>query len=272
MAVKFLTVEQHQEVLKRLVSLGKQRCSQIPIHSAGHEYTSLMICFLMHNLSAAESLLCLAKSFGNEWFPATVGYSIVRPMFEIDVNAHYITQMPKERPRQYIEFCAILNKRRMEACAKHRKSSDASWREGMELEWQHNWAAREKEIQKKFDAVLSQFTRKENPRKGELFENWSGKSIRKMASEVDHVEAYDIFYSELSSFTHANVHLADRFLQHRADGLIWSQRSNEFDIGNVFRHAATFLTCNMKLFGQQFKTLSDAEIENCWETGRLPRN
>jgi len=272
MAVKLLTVEQHQEVLKRLVSLGKQRCVQIPIHSAGEEYTSLMICLLMHNLSAGQSILRLAESFGDEWFPATVGYSIVRPMFEIDVTSHYITQAPKERSRQYIEFCAVLNKRNMEACSKHRKSNNASWREGMELVWQHHWAPREKEVQKKFDAVLPQFTRKENPRKGELFENWSGKSIRKMASEVDHLEAYDVFYSELSSFTHGNVHLADRFLQTRPDGPVWSQRSNEFDIGNVFRHAATFLTCNMELFSQQFKILSDAEIENCWEMRRNPKD
>jgi hypothetical protein len=272
MAIKLLTVEQHQEVLKRLVTLGKQQCNHVPIHSAGNEYTSLMICFLMHNLSAAESILHLAESFGDEWFPATVAYSIARPMFEIDVTAHYITKAPKELSLQYIKFCAVLNKRKMEACSKHRKSNNASWREGMELEWQHNWASRENEVQKKFDAILPLFTRKENPRKGELFENWSGKSIRKMASEVDHVESYDVFYSELSSFSHANVHLVDRFLQSRPDGPIWSQRSNEFDVGNVFRHAATFLTCNMKLFGQQFKTLSDAEIENCWEVRRNTKN
>src|SRR6185437_1685054 len=218
MDVKLLTVEQHQEVLKRLVSLGKQQDRQIPIHSAGLEYTSLMICFLMHNLSAAESILKLASSFSDEWFPVTVGYSIVRPMFEIDVTAHYITQSPKELSLQYIEFCAVLNKRKLEACAKHLKSKNVSWRKGMELEWQHNWATRENEIIKKFDSVASKFTRKENPRKGELFENWSGKSIRKMANEVDHAEAYDVFYSELSSFAHGNVHLADRFLQSRPDG------------------------------------------------------
>jgi hypothetical protein len=265
MAVKLLTVKQHQEVLKRLLELGKQRGGRVPIHAAGEEYTSLMICFLLHSLSAAESILRLSASFGDEWFPATVGYSIVRPMFEIDVTAHYITKSPAERARQYIDFGAVLNKRKMEACAKHRKSRDAGWREGMELEWQHYWASREPDVNKKFDAVSSQFTRKENPRKGELFKNWSGKSIRKMAEDVDQLESYDVFYGELSSFTHGNVHLADRFLRCRADGPAWSQRSNEFDVGNVLRHAATFLTCYMELFGQQFKTWSDIEVEACWD-------
>jgi hypothetical protein len=272
MAVKLLTVEQHQEVLKRLVALGKQRGGSIPIHAAGEEYTSLMICFLLHTASAAESILRLSASFGDEWFPATVGYSIVRPMFEIDVTAHYITKSPAERARQYIEFSAVLNKRKMEACAKHRKSSDAGWREGMELEWQHYWLSREADVRRKFDAVSSQFTRKENPRKGQLFENWSGKSIRKLAEDVDHLESYDIFYSELSSFTHGNVHLADRFLQRPVDGPVWSQRSNAFDVVGVFRYAAIFLTCYMELFGQQFKTWSDAEVEACWEMHVKPTN
>lgn len=272
MAVKLLTVEQHQEVLKRLFELGKQRSNKISIHAAGEEYTSLMICFLLHSASAAESILRLSAAFGNEWFPTTVAYSIVRPMFEIDVTAHYITKAPAARARQYIEFSDVLNKRKMEACAKHRKSSNAGWREGMELEWQHNWASRESDVRKKFEAVSSRFTRKGNPRKGELFENWSGISIRKMAEEVDHVESYDVFYSELSSFTHGNVHLADRFLQHHADGPIWSRRANGFDVGNVFRYAATFLTCYMKLFGQQFKNWSESEVEACWEISLPNKN
>jgi hypothetical protein len=269
MSVKLLTVEQHQDVLKRLVALAKQRGARIPVHAAGEEYTSLMVCFLLHSTSAAESLLRLSASFGNEWFPATACYSIVRPMFELDVTAHYITQSPTERARQYIEFCAILNKRKMDACAKHRESSNSGWQEGMELEWQNYWASREADVRREFDLVASRFTHKEGQRKGRAFDNWSGKSIRKLAEEVDHLESYDVFYGELSSFTHGDVHLADRYLQHQTDGPIWSLRANEFDVGNVFRHAATFLTCYMKLFGQQFKNWSDVDVEFCWETPNI---
>jgi hypothetical protein len=96
------------------------------------------------------------------------------------------------------------------------------------------------------------------------FHNWSGKTVRQMAAEVDHIEAYDIFYAELSSFTHVDVRLADRFLQRRPDGLVWSQRAGEGDVGNVFRHAASFLTCYLELFGRQFKTWPEAEVQKCW--------
>ena len=97
-----------------------------------------------------------------------------------------------------------------------------------------------------------------------VFQNWSGKTVRQMAAEVDHVEAYDVFYPELSSFTHVDVHLANRFLQARPDGPVWSQRAEEGDVGNVYRHAASFLTCYLELFSCHFKTWSHAEVQECW--------
>ena len=39
-----------------MLGLAEGRAGEIPIHSAGLGYTSLMICFLLHNLSAAEKL------------------------------------------------------------------------------------------------------------------------------------------------------------------------------------------------------------------------
>ncbi len=256
----FLTTEQHQEVVQRLVDFGKGHVDRIPFHPAGVEYTSIMSCFLLHNLSAAETLLRIGGSFGNTWFPVTVGYAITRTMFETDVTAHYVSQAPADRAHQYIAFGAVLNKRRMEACLEHRNSKDPQWREAMTLLWQHQWEYRRSDISKKFDSVAHQFTHK-----GRVWRNWSGVSLREMAAAVDHIEAYDIFYTELSSFTHADVHMADRFLQHRPDGLVWSQRADEGDVGNVFRHAASFLTCFLELFGRQFRTWPEAAVQSCWK-------
>jgi hypothetical protein len=263
--VLFLTSDQHKDVLRRLVDLGGRAASGVPIDQAGFEYTSLMVCFLLQNLSAAETLLRISGSFGSEWYPVPVGYTIARTMFEVDVTAHYITNAPAERVSQYIHFGAILNKHEMDACKKHRNSKDLHWRESMDNEWQHHWAKRESEVVLKFNAVISQFTRTDKKGRTSEFHNWSGKTIRQMASEVDHEEAYDIFYSELSSFTHADVHLADRYLKLRPDGPVWSQRASDYDVGNVFRHAASFLTCYLELFGGQFKTWTEAEVTDCWK-------
>ena len=91
-----------------------------------------------------------------------------------------------------------------------------------------------------------------------------------MAQEVDHLEAYDIFYSELSSFAHLDVHSADRFLKCPPNGPVWSQRANEYDVGNVFRHAASFLTCYLGLFGREFQMFSEVEVKNCWNVKANP--
>jgi len=223
-----------------------------------------MVCFLLHNLSVAETLLRTLGAFGNKWFPVTVGYSIVRTMFETDVTAHYITKAPTELARQYIDFGAVLNKRRMDACKTHRRSKNPQWREVMDLVWQDEWSPRENDVLARFAAVAGQFTHRNKGLKKTVFQNWTGKSLRQMAIEVDHVEAYDIFYAELSSFAHVDVHLADRFLQLRPEGPVWSQRAREFDVGNVFRRGAEFLTCYLKLFGEQFKTWTNTEVQDCW--------
>ncbi len=261
----FLTPDQHKDVLQRLVDLGGRAANGVPLNQADLGYTSVMVCFLLQNLSAAETLLRISSSFGSEWYPAAVGYTIARTMFEVDVTAHYITNAPVERVPQYIDFTAVLNKREMDACKKHRGSEDPQWREAMDLLWKNHWAGRENEIDAKFNAVVARYTAKNKNGNTSSFRNWAGKSLREMASEVNHLEAYDIFYAELSSFTHADVHLADRYLQLRPDGPVWSQKASEYDVGNVFRHAASFLTCNLELFGRRFKTWTDLEVADCWK-------
>lgn len=260
----YLTLEQHQEVVRRLLSLVRSRTDKIPLHPSGLEYTSLMISLLLHNLSVAEVLLRLAKAFGNEWFPVTAGYAVVRTMFETDVTGHYLSHAPAERARQYIDFAAVLKKGQLDACFKHKSSKAPSWREAMNLAWQQYWGPRQLEICNKFDAIAPAFTHKNKKGRKVEFKNWSGKTLYQMAVEVDHVEAYDIFYAELSSFTHVDVHLADRFLQNHPDGPMWSQRANESDVGHVFRYAASFLTCYLELFGKQFKTWTESEVQNMW--------
>jgi hypothetical protein len=183
--VLFLTAEQHQEIVQRLLDFGRGQIDKIPLHPAGMEYTSLMMSFLLHNFSAAETLLRISGSFGAAWFPVTVGYAIARTMFEADVTAHYISQEPADRARQYIAFGAVLNKREMDACLEHRHSKDAQWRESTSLLWQHYWEPRQHEVSEKFNAVAPQFTRKLKNGKLETWRNWSGMSLRQMAEGIE---------------------------------------------------------------------------------------
>ena len=91
-------VPYHQRVLSRLCTIAAT-VEGVPTHAAGLEYTSLMSCFLMNNVSGGRALLSLLDASGADWFPATFGYVIARSMFEVDVTAHYISLVPLERAR-----------------------------------------------------------------------------------------------------------------------------------------------------------------------------
>lgn len=258
--MKYLTTDEHREVVERLVAMAKAQRGFCD-HVAGVEYTSLMVCFMMHMVGAAESLLALAKQFGDEWFPATTGYLIARSLFEIDVNAHYISADPVVRSRRYIDFEHVIRKNTLEAIERHRATAESSWREGLELMYNMEYGPRKVTIESDYDRVRSQF----ESAKGKRANNWAGKSIREIAIEVNHLEAYDIFYADLSSFTHVNVMLANRFLCMKDDGPMWSMRADEFDVGNVFRYTATFMSCFLELFGNQFALWDKTKVMACWD-------
>ncbi len=259
-----LTANQHVQVLDKLIEFAK-RLNNTATHSAGIEYTSIMSCFFLHQLSSATTLSKLYVDYTSEWFPVTVGYTIVRPMFEIDVNAHYLTLDPIDYSRQYIEFEKVIKFKQMEAIKKNRDSKNESWREGMNLMWEDFWKEKEDDIENCYKKVEKAFCKTNKSGKLQVFNNWTGKSIRQLAVEVDHKEAYEVFYSELSSFTHGDVSLANRFLRLDTKGIRWTMRSNEFDVGNVFRFAATFFTCFLELFGKQFNTWEENDIYKCWK-------
>lgn len=261
--MKYLTTDEHRTVVERLVTIPRD-LSRVRTHSAGIPYTSLMMCFLMHSKGAAESLLALHRQLGKEWFPATTGYVIVRSLFEVDVNAHYISADPSARSLRYIDFGHVIRKSGLEAVERHRASPKASWREGMQLVYSMQYASQKHQIELDYNRVRSVF----ESANGKRASSWSGKSVYSMAKEVDHLEAYDIFYADLSAFTHANVKLADRFL--RVDGLssggpAWSQRCLEADVAHVFRYGAIFLSCFLELFGKQFGTWDSQRVSTCWE-------
>lgn len=272
--MRYLTTDEHRVVVERLVALPGNLAG-VHTHKAGFEFTSLMMCFLLHSKAAAESVLALHKRFGSEWFPATTGYVVVRSLFEVDVTAHYISAEPAARSRRYIDYEHVIRKNTLEAIERHRASPKSSWREAMQVMYTNEYAPSKAKIEADYDSVRATF---ENA-KGKPANSWSGKSIYAMAKEVDHLEAYELFYTDLSDFTHVNVKMANRFL--RLDGLktggpVWTQRADGSDVANVFRYAATFLTCFLKLFGEQFGTWDAVKVMACWdfpeEMNRHPSN
>lgn len=257
-----LNVDQHRAVLGRLVTFGRA----VESHEfALAPYSNLTLSFLLHQLSSAQAVLALHRVFGDQWYPTTSAYALVRTLFEVDVTAHYISRDPDARARRYIDFGKVLKKRRMDACSRHRGSPHPSWREGMELEWQNQWAAVEQAVNSDYELVRSQFEPANIKGKLRQAASWSGKKLYEMAIEVDHAESYELFYADLSSFAHADVRLANRFLKLPAEGPVLSQSADEADVANVFRYAATFLTCFLQLFGTETKLWGTEAPLQCWE-------
>jgi hypothetical protein len=260
-----LTPEQYQQLLnKYLIYANQQIHKNISYHSAGIEYTSLMMSFLMFNLSACESLLKLATSFGNKWYPVSVGYIVDRSIFEVLINARYISKEPKTRSKQYIEYDKIIKKKKLDNFRKHRGTNDSSWHEFINSALVYELEPRMETTEDEYKKVESQYMHSRNGRKIP-FENWAGKKIRDMAIEVNHEIEYDLLYSELSSFVHTNVRLADQFLRNDTLGLYWSQRPSEFHLGNVFRCATTFFSCFLGLFGNEFGIWSEQDLRKVVE-------
>lgn len=259
----YLTADEHRQVLQRLIRLHSSVSGGIVTHKAGMEYTSLMVSLGLHSRGAAESILALHRQFGYDWFPVTTGCVIVRSQFEVDVTAHYLARDPVALSRRYIEFGHVIRKKELDTVKRHRTSKEPSWREAAEAKYKHFYALEEKEIERRYSAVRENFEDK----KGRLSNSWSGKSLAQMAREVDHVEAYDVFYADLSSFAHANVAMADHFLRLKGlkgDGPGWSQKSDEGRVANVFRYAAIFMTCFLTLFGKEFSLWDAAEVDSAW--------
>jgi hypothetical protein len=260
--MKALTYMQHYQVLINLVKIGNS--VDITKIKSDLSYASLMICFLLKELSISRSLIQLFDKSNISSFPSTACYVLCRSMLEIDINAHYISVDPIVRSRLYINYKKVLTKKQMDVCNKNRNSKKADWQYASNMEWNEYWEKREIKVKEEYEIIRSSYLRKRKNGKDYETNNWAGISIHEMAKEVDHKESYDYFYAFLSLFVHGDIEEIDRYLKVGPNSLKWSDETNEFDVGNVFRNASTFLHCFLTLFGKSFNLWEKQTVDNCW--------
>jgi len=150
----------------------------------------------------------------------------------------------------------------MDFCKKHRNSQDPQWRESSVLEWQHRFEKEESKINENYNKIKGLFVSEKK---------WSGKDLYQMAIDVDHQEAYESFYSKLSTHAHPTIKMADRYLKIKPNGLVWSLQSNELEVGDVFSNVASFLTCFLTLYSKEFKTWKEEDVIKCWNVKRIDK-
>jgi hypothetical protein len=108
---------------------------------------------------------------------------LARGMFEVDIISAYLEKNPQEVDA-YSEFSLVHAWRYTENCEKHFPG--------------HVSPEVKKQVEAEYDRVKSHFT----DAKGRIMNNFSGKSIRRMAEEVGRLNLYEIAYSTASDLHH----------------------------------------------------------------------
>ena len=258
--MRIYTTEQAISVNEKLNTLAREKVfGKLPTHKEGFKYTSLMVCFGSHIFVSTETLLQLKKHFGG-WFPTTVGFIILRTMFEILIEAHYISRDPKARSDAYIDYGIVLNHERYKRLEKHKDSGDELQKFWIESQLK---ALGDKKVDVSFQKIKAKFEYEDKHGKRKLFQNWAGKTLKEKAIKVNHEIEYDHYYANFSNFTHASVKLADRFLKFDETGPYWSMKADDNDVGFIFIYASEMFACYLTLMSKQFNLGMEQEINDC---------
>lgn len=266
MAFVYLTTEQQIELVRRLLKLADTKfasAKSIKYHKEGVEYTSLMVCFFLHICSVVDSLLKLFN-INPQFFPVPIAFILARSIFETNITALYISKEPRQRALAFIEYGNIVKEERFRRLLKYKDTNVEPWAAFVNLVLSEEYYPKQDKIEAGLKKVKPMFEFVTKAGKKKMFTNWANKSMREMAIEVNHEIEYDIFYPELSNFTHNNIHLADLFLTTRDDSPFWTTRADEGNIGYVFGHVATFFSCFLTLMSRQFNLGIEKDIDECW--------
>ena len=222
----------------------------------------------MHSKSACESLLTLQRTSGSEWFASTTGYLIVRSLFEVDVTAHYISQAPIERSRRYIDFEHVIQKKTLE------KLSSVIERVEIHLgkkEW--NFFIRTNMHHGKIRLIrpMLMFARnlKIGTANGLLHgrERVSTQWPRRWTTWKPTKSFMPIFPHSPTSTSCSPTDFFDQKVG-RGKGPLWSQRADEFDVGQVFQYAASFLT---PFWNSSARSSNYGIKQGFWIAGTFPK-
>lgn len=218
--------------------------------------------FLLHFCSTIEALLALYKLNPNS-FPVSNALVLTRCLFEVNITALYISDKPKERALSFIDYHNVLRMQAFKRLNKHQSNHNSQWTSYINVVLQHEYIPDQKTIEQEYARVKSQFEFTDKNGKIRPYSNWANKSLKEMAQAVNHEIEYDLFYPELSEFTHSTAHLADLFLKSERWPPKWSTRADEENIEFVFAYAAEFFSCFLSRMSKDFQLDLQKEIDSC---------
>jgi len=256
--MKIMSSEQTIILLDRLVEIARSRFpkSRFKTHQEGRDFTRLMITFFIQHCEIADLIKTLYQ-LNRENFPISLCYTIIRNMFELHIIAHYIAQEPRKRSDLYIQYDSVIQYEKMMGLNEFKSKNNTPYKEmavkllsEMDIE----------NITDNYEAVKQNYTNNN----GRSFLSWTGKNIKKLAEETNHLYEYKLYYKPLCNFTHQNIESSFRYMNFINDELIISNRSNEYDIAQIFNLTSIFFACFLDLMGKTFDIDLESELKNCW--------
>jgi hypothetical protein len=252
-------------IASRLINLARTHFVQnanLPSHPAGLEYVSLMMSFLLHFCSTIDALIALYKS-NPTTFPVSSALVLTRCLFEVNVTALYISDEPEKRALSFIEYHNILRMQAFTRLTKLKSANNSQWSTYISTAIEQEYAPNQRTIEAEYARVKPQFEFIDKNGKLRPFSNWANKSLKDIARLVNHEIEYDLFYAELSEFTHSTVHLADLFLKSSHWPPRWSTHADEDNIDIVFAYASEFFSCFLSRMSKEFHLDIQEQIDSC---------
>lgn len=162
---------------------------------------ALVCLFLGKAYKTHQAITKLARSgFGED---AAI---LARSLLNLVINALWIHQNPSVRVSAYIDFDTVLRARLGRKIIQNPSLLGSQFQ---------NRLSGIKSTQPQLEAEEKKAITKHGYKRGV----WSGKTIRDMAEDVGHINAYDSAYTLMSNLEHSNATSTDAYITEGPDGL-----------------------------------------------------
>lgn len=231
-------------ILGKLLNLAIQKIpKEIHDHVIGGKlYTRIMLTFLCRHFEVIDTILYANNNL--KPFPFTVIASLVRCLFELHLNAKYISLKPIEYSKQYVEFYDVFfAERENKYLSVKTRNADSP----------------------AFVEALSNRVPFDNTDIDSFYQRWSKKSIRDMAFDAGELDEYDLDYPVLSAYTHGDVIGSLPYLDEKHKTVVIRNSQNHEFQDWLINRSAQYFTCFLQTFSKEFSLNLEKEIMQCWE-------
>ena len=239
-----LELGQETDVLQKLFDLVNRTFPrQLPAHkSGGVIYTRIMLVFLCRLLEIVNTILYSLQNL--KPYPITVITASVRCLFEMHLNAKYISLQPHEYSLQYLQYYdAFLLKHQNNIRAAMGQISDTP--ELVEA------------LSHQVQMAVSDNTSSND--------KWSKKNIREMAKEADELLEYTLDYPILCAYVHGNVVGSIDYIDFAQGAFGVRNTEDEMLRGWLTSRAAQYFSCFLLTFSKEFELMLEDDILQCWK-------